>query len=456
MPLLLQLHGDLPEFFPGHERRLYIFGCRQRMCRRVNGSIKAIRSVRRSANAPADDAPKYQDIASIYDPSKFAAKQNLGNSIFGVISPASEHRGKANANPFSSSIAAERVNPFSSPTSIDKGKGKAIDNPFSSSTAAEHVNPFSSPSPGGSPPPTKIDKGKGKATDDPFPPSTTAELVQPFSSLSTGSPPLSPNPYNTPLPPSPSNYFAAHPVRPPATELPKTFAQKLSIGLPQDPPMAWPAPSGFPIPYPHYHLDADYETLDAPPHIPIQLPPGAIDKVDMHDPKDNSKGKGKGKGESKLTSWKEEKEDAETFESSMDKTFQQFADRLAQNPLQVLRYEFTGTPLLYSKSDAVGKSLTPYLPKQRHSKEMGYIQVRTATSGFGAPPCGNCGTHRAFELQLTPQAIMELEAEEEGVEGMEWGTVILGVCGKDCGGERGVVESFEEWVGVQWEERGRG
>ncbi len=53
------------------------------------------------------------------------------------------------------------------------------------------------------------------------------------------------------------------------------------------------------------------------------------------------------------------------------------------------------------------------------------------------------------------QAIAELEVEDEGLEGMEWGTVVLGVCEKDCeerGVEAGEVGWVEEWVGVQWEE----
>jgi len=73
-----------------------------------------------------------------------------------------------------------------------------------------------------------------------------------------------------------------------------------------------------------------------------------------------------------------------------------------------------------------------------------------------------------FELQLTPHAIVELEAEEEGAatgagDGMEWGTVVLGVCERDCYGragadggdddeDGGAVRYYEEWVGVQWEE----
>lgn len=95
------------------------------------------------------------------------------------------------------------------------------------------------------------------------------------------------------------------------------------------------------------------------------------------------------------------------------------------------------------------------------------------------PRCGNCNAPRVFELQLTPQAIAELEAEEEmSLEGMDWGSVILGVCSRDCvppggvegeaAGEKGKGEGngngngngkvgyVEEWIGVQWEEMGGG
>ena len=53
---------------------------------------------------------------------------------------------------------------------------------------------------------------------------------------------------------------------------------------------------------------------------------------------------------------------------------------------------------------------------------------------------------------------MELEEEEEvGLDGMEWATILVGSCGKDCGvGEEekgsGRVRYLEEWCGVQWEE----
>ena len=59
---------------------------------------------------------------------------------------------------------------------------------------------------------------------------------------------------------------------------------------------------------------------------------------------------------------------------------------------------------------------------------------------------------------MTPQAIAELEVGEEGFDGMEWGTVVVGVCGVDCAPgslKMGEVGYVEEWAGVQWEEVGR-
>ena len=148
-------------------------------------------------------------------------------------------------------------------------------------------------------------------------------------------------------------------------------------------------------------------------------------------------------------------DEKDAFESTIDKTFQRFADRLAQNPEQVLRYEFGGTPLLYSKSDPVGK-----LFSSPHQQQDGNRKVITTTITHSAnkiPRCQNCSAPRVFECQLVPHAIAQLEVEEEGLEGMEWGTVLLGVCERDCG-ERGVEKGemgwVEEWVGVQWEEEG--
>lgn len=133
------------------------------------------------------------------------------------------------------------------------------------------------------------------------------------------------------------------------------------------------------------------------------------------------------------------KEDAQLFESAMDSTFQKFADRLASNPEQVLRYELGGQPLLYSHDDDVGKLLS-----------------KGDRAGQAAlPSCSRCGSSRVVEYQLMPHAIEILEKDESGLDGTEWGTIIVAVCGDDCvedSARAGGSGYFEEWVGVQWEE----
>ncbi|KAF2266146.1 hypothetical protein CC78DRAFT_513982 [Lojkania enalia] len=364
LTLLLELNGDLPEHFLGHERRLYILSCRRRTCRRKEGSVRGMRGVRIAKGVATKANPKKLDMVGVKQEDR-KSQPKIGASLFGVKEGV--NTGK-HANPFS--------NPFSSNTN-----GNTPVNPFSTSSAIP--NPFSSP----------------------------LSASQPTSNGTKDEA---------------------------STTLPDTFASKVRISSPtasiQSPRLhePWPAQSSFPPAYPQYHLDAEYETLDAP--SAPQIPDNARMDIDAE---------GSGVGG---------KEDKDVFESSLDKTFQKFADRVGQNAEQVLRYEFQGKPLLYSDSDAVGKLLAPHAEQGSSNTK---VTTAGSKSGVGMPRCQNCGADRVFEVQLTPHAITELEADETGIEGMEWGTVILGVCGKDCKPNyvaEGEVGYLEEWVGVQWEE----
>jgi pre-rRNA-processing protein TSR4 len=277
-------------------------------------------------------------------------------------------------------------------------------------------------------------------------PSSNASSANPFSTSGSGS--MASNPFSTSSLTTQRNPFAAaglpssefatrpsQPPQPPTTDLPKTFASALTLNSepvqqgPAPPPEPWPEEPAFPPVYPLYYLvDADYEILD-------KLEDVAIPKTTM----DLDEGSGSGGNQ---------KEDKDVYESTIDKTFQKFADRLAQNPEQVIRYEFKGQPLLYSKHDAVGKLLGAGAKEEN-------VQVKTSNgSGGKMPRCGNCGGDRVFEVQLTPHAIIELESEETGIDGMEWGTIIVGVCERDCQAKRveAGVGYVQEWAGVQWEE----
>lgn len=355
MALLLQLNGELPERFPGHERRLYVFACRRPTCRRKDGSVRALRGLRVWAEEEAQKAqqstPKTQQQTGPEEMAKSPVEEatrttgGLGEALFGA------------------DMATGGQNPFST-----------------------NVNPFSSAPP---PPPP----------------------ASPFAAS------LTPSNHNVPSAPEKE---ATEPSLPTLT---KTFAESLSLDAaapaPAQPAVAepWPAAAQQPAPYPTSYLsDADYETLDATPApVPAQA---RLEAADAAEP-------------SAL--------DREAFESAMDATFQSFADRLAQNPDQVIRYEFAGAPLLYSKTDAVGHRFT----------------TAAEAPDRAMPACPVCAGPRVFEVQLTPRAIAELEAGDLSLEGMDWGTVIVGVCTHDClprHGAPGDAAYLEEWVGVQWEE----
>lgn len=226
--------------------------------------------------------------------------------------------------------------------------------------------------------------------------------------------------------------------------LSQTFAQKASIAtLTSDrnaspkTSQPWPPQSDFPNSFSSYHVDADTEYLE---HESLSDP--SLARLD--------RGSTNGEGSSTAD------DDKAAFESSMDKTFQRFADSLAQNPEQILRYEFGGQPLLYSRSDTVGKLLG--IDQGRHANVKVQVSAngeRSSSSSSRIPRCTNCGSSRVFELQLTPHAIAELEADELSIDGMDWGTIIIGCCSQDCverGKDSGEVSYVEEWVGVQWEE----
>lgn len=273
----------------------------------------------------------------------------------------------------------------------------------------------------------------------------------PFSS-NTGSAAGGENPFATPKPATAPTPQSSSATAASTNALAESFADKVRLSSPgpeaskpvastkQTPESSesqtpWPAQSDFPPPYQNFYLDAEYETLSRPstPTIP--------ENVTMEPMDEDGTG-----GSNSTTDLKD------TFESELDKAFMKFSTRLAHNPEQILRYEYRGTPLLYSYADQVGKRLHQ-LPEHTAGR------VTTTGGGGSMPRCEYCGSERVFELQLVPHAISVLEEGREGVglgegdAGMEWGTIILGVCGKDCAPEKvGQVGWREEWAGVQWEE----
>ncbi|CAJ1405853.1 unnamed protein product [Effrenium voratum] len=99
--------------------------------------------------------------------------------------------------------------------------------------------------------------------------------------------------------------------------------------------------------------------------------------------------------------------------------WRRFQRRVARSPEQVLRYHWGGEPL--------------------------WLQ---APSGTAVPHC-SCGSRRGFELQLMPMLHAQLAAaapaEKSSALSMEWGTVVVFTCAKDCP----AADPKEEFVVVQ-------
>lgn len=394
MTLLLQLNADLPERFPDDSRWLYVFGCVHGACNRRAGSVRAFRGVKRLRDTGG-----------------------MGGS----------GKGKTVRNAEGENQERERAG---------EG-GKKVDLGASlfggSMGISGNTNPFST-------------APEASAPKD-GPPNPFAGLSSP--STLAAKPPQNPSQNATPNPSA-------------AADLPATFAEKARISSPdekqqQQPasdqktkagPSAlepWPPRSAFPRPYRQFYLDADYETLSAPStDVPASV------RMET-DPDDGADGGGRAAAAAAV--------EKDALDSSVDNDFLRFSSRLEHNPEQVLRYEFGGTPLLYSTTDSVGRLFVP--ASSSTSSSSSKVTVQPANGGrqgspSGAPPCLSCGAPRVFELQLTPHAIAVLEEDRDiglgGGEGMEWGSVVVCVCARDCGPRAvGEVGYREEWAGVQWE-----
>lgn len=299
----------------------------------------------------------------------------------------------------------------------------------------------------------RIDLGSQLFGGSPAP--TSSNNANPFASTSLALNSTTNNPFSTSSQANGNPFSSPAPTTSPTPQPPiQTFADKLKISSPaqeQQPepaPEPWPSESTFPQPLPHFYLDAESEYLEP---TPIAAPGPSNSQLPHPENNFEDEIPSSSTGAANTT-------EKDLYESPHDKTFEHFSRILAQNPEQILRYEFRGSPLLYSSSDAVA---THFVLPGHNLHQSQKARVKTSGPVKGIPSCQHCGAARVFEMQLVPYLIYELEKDNEeamkldGGEGMEWGTIIVGTCSKNCGDEdEGNVVFREEWVGVQWEEGG--
>ena len=86
-----------------------------------------------------------------------------------------------------------------------------------------------------------------------------------------------------------------------------------------------------------------------------------------------------------------------------DPTFTKFKKRISRDPSQILRYA-------------------------RHDSPLWPISANQCTS---APPCSVCNAPRSFEVQFLP-ALLYLLGLGEDKDDMEWATMVVYTCSRDC------------------------
>ncbi|EKF38097.1 hypothetical protein MOQ_001697 [Trypanosoma cruzi marinkellei] len=110
-----------------------------------------------------------------------------------------------------------------------------------------------------------------------------------------------------------------------------------------------------------------------------------------------------------------------------DLDFEKFQRRLAREPRQVLRY-YVRDPLGKQENGVLTPTALPL-----------FMNPGKVRNNVRIPPCDNCGAALTHELQLMPTCVYYLRVGEYLAtgksttdEGVDWGSVTVFVCSKDC------------------------
>jgi len=255
------------------------------------------------------------------------------------------------------------------------------------------------------------------------------------------------------------------------------FAASAAAPAPETKPEASPAPTA-----PMAALSIGEPTTLAPP-LPAYQPAQYLTTIDEYLPEPESGDEDDIESDDEETpemkaEWRDDGWER-LLPKSVDDIFERFVRRLenAEDASgQVLRYDFGAVPLPYSSSSPLFKKLFPKAPTRGVSSEEEEVNLADYYTTASIPSCPHCKGKRVFEAQLVPPLINVLRpsalsttgtapepkpaaamseeerkaelarlAKGEGEGEMEWGTIMVFSCEKDC------VGITEEWVGVEWE-----
>ncbi|KNE66059.1 hypothetical protein AMAG_10322 [Allomyces macrogynus ATCC 38327] len=423
-PLLLvaQLYAPLDD---DEVRVLYVWGCNRRACMPRPGAWFAARGIarRRVTQTAAPAVPRRDDevnlenevvvVEKVEQPQGIASVDkdlfHVANDVWG---------GVAESNGTKSAAAADPFGGFDTPASAD---------PFGGIDAPKGSDPF-----GG------FDDALSKPASDPFArfdvPASTAAFDAPVADLKFQ---LTPKEVAPPKPakktvhvpdPAPVAVSVATAATPDLPATPAATTTDDAVSLLDTQLASLSLGRADPTVFPAYYLLIEEEYIQsklakAAAYAHYQLGDGTLGDGDLVTGADDS-------SSAKPTS--------ESYESTTIKgftrTLEKFVERIEDNPGQVVRYRHGGRALHYSDFAVI--SAPPAGPK--------------AEKPGAVPKCARCGSARVFECQLMSTLLSVLPVEQYAAKaagpgpvdetahpstwysGMEFGTVLVYTCGKNC------------------------
>ncbi|KAJ3356045.1 programmed cell death protein [Allomyces javanicus] len=427
-PLLLvaQLYAPLDD---DEVRVLYVWGCNRRACMPRPGAWFAARGIaRRRAAQAAPVVPRKDDevdleheevVEKVVEPKGIASVDkdlfHVADDVWGSAAKPNSAKPDAAADPFGG---------FDTPASVDLFGG--IDAPNGS-------DPF-----GG------FGDASSKPASNPFAgfdvPASTAAFDAPIADLKfqltpKEVAPAKPTKKAVPVPdPAPIAVTAAAAATPdlpttPAAATTTTTTTDATMSLLDTQLASLSLGRADATVFPAYYLLIEEEFIQsklakAAAYAHYQLGDGTLGDGDLVDGADSSSGSAKPTSESYES----------TTIKGFTRTLEKFVERIEDNPGQVVRYRHGGRALHYSDFAVI--SAPPAAPK--------------AGKPGAVPKCARCGSARVFECQLMSTLLSVLPVEQYAAKaagtgpvdekahpstwysGMEFGTVLVYTCGKNC------------------------
>ncbi|GAA5988194.1 hypothetical protein JCM11641_001607 [Rhodosporidiobolus odoratus] len=440
MPLLSQLYVPLQD--SALERVVYVFACPRHACRKRPGAVRAYRANALWVEGATEEQRKEEEARKKEEEKQQRALKaqqlDLGGMIFGG----------GNKSTTSSPGNSASTNPFAPPP--------AAGNPFAPSAA--NSNPFAP---------------------------THSPASNPFAT-SPALPPAAPS--------------SAAPTVPESAPIASTSTSTWPTSLPHYPPQ-----------YINTIYESSFQSSSSTPnslakHLASQtLADDDSDESDLSDEEEPSthrrEGKGAGGRTKKGAKGGEGRKDGsgttkgsktngtmtgkerEAYEvqkvKGVDEVFLAFQERVGMEGRQVVRYDHSSTPLPFSASSQAYRTLFPpfstshLLSTASSSTPASQVDAQIGTyTPSRAPSCKHCGAGSVFEYQLMPNLVSALnatrlvhadaaeeevkekakeKAQEEEEQGLEFATVWVFGCERECCGGEGEAWR-EEGVLVEWEE----